>query len=254
MTFKYQIGLAGHFNAHQARLESLLYARTDELGVDRTQIVVVDDLTKPDVKSPLVVVFFGYGGAQDSDNPALASLLTHSITVLPCVEAGTDVTSALPPYLRHINALSFEASDASFARLVSLILENLRLLRSERRLFISYRRAESQSIAIQLYERLDAAGFDVFLDTRSVPYGTDFQGILWHRMADSDVVYCSIPRAFERPVGRVKSSRAPTRQTSRYCIFCGRAFCPILHRRSASSSHLRPATLRPLRPLVKMRD
>ena len=188
MTFKYQIGLAGHFNAHQARLESLLYARTDELGVDRTQIVVVDDLTKPDVKSPLVVVFFGYGGAQDSDNPALASLLTHSITVLPCVEAGTDVTSALPPYLRHINALSFEASDASFARLVSLILENLRLLRSERRLFISYRRAKSQSIAIQLYERLDAAGFDVFLDTRSVPYGTDFQGILWHRMADSDVV------------------------------------------------------------------
>lgn len=69
MTFKYQIGLAGHFNAHQARLESFLYARTDELGVDRTQIVVVDDLTKPDVKSPLVVVFFGYGGAQDFRQP-----------------------------------------------------------------------------------------------------------------------------------------------------------------------------------------
>jgi hypothetical protein len=35
---------------------------------------------------------------------------------------------------------------------------------------------------------LNKAGFDVFLDTRSVPYGIDFQSVLWHRMADSDVV------------------------------------------------------------------
>jgi hypothetical protein len=188
MTFKYQIGLAGHFNAHRPKLETLLFARTDELGIERAQIVILDDLSKPDLKSPLVVVFFGYGGAQDSDNAALTSLLTHSLVVLPCVNAGAAATFELPPSLRHINALNFDGTDASFARLVSLVLENLRLLRAERRLFISYRRAEAQSIAIQLYERLDAAGFDVFLDTRSVPYGTDFQGILWHRMADSDVV------------------------------------------------------------------
>ena len=188
MTFRYQIGLAGHVNAHRAMLENLLFARTDELGIERAQIAVLDDLATPDAKSPLVVVFFGYNGAQDSDNTALAALLAHSITVLPCVAVGIDVTSGLPPYLRHINALSFDGGDASFAHLVSLILENLRLLRAERRLFISYRRAESQSVAIQLYERLDAAGFDVFLDTRSVPCGADFQNILWHRMADSDVV------------------------------------------------------------------
>lgn len=71
MTFRYQIGLAGHFRAHQARLESLLFARTDELGIDRTQIGVLDDLTKPDAKSPLVIVFFGYGGAKDLTTPHL---------------------------------------------------------------------------------------------------------------------------------------------------------------------------------------
>lgn len=188
MTFRYQVGLAGHFNAQRAKLENLLFARTDELGIDRAQIAILDDLTKPDPKSPLVVVYFGYSGAQDADNPALSSLLAHSVTALPCVETETDITSSLPPCLRHINALSFDGADSSFARLVSLVLENLRLLRAERRLFISYRRAESQSIAIQLYERLDAAGFDVFLDTRGVPYGADFQSILWHRMADCDVV------------------------------------------------------------------
>jgi hypothetical protein len=127
MTFRYQIGLAGHFSAHRAKLESLLFARIYDLGIERAQIAILDDLAKPDAKSPLVVAFFGYSGAQDSDNAALASLLTHSITVLPCVAVGIDVTSALPPCLRHINALSFDGADASFAKLVSLILENLRL-------------------------------------------------------------------------------------------------------------------------------
>jgi len=41
---------------------------------------------------------------------------------------------------------------------------------------------------MQLYEELDKAGFDVFLDTRSIPFGVNFQSTLWHRMADSDVV------------------------------------------------------------------
>jgi hypothetical protein len=72
--------------------------------------------------------------------------------------------------------------------MVSVAFENFRLLRSERRLFISYRRVESQGIAIQLYEALDALGFDVFLDTHGVPPATDFQSVLWHRLADSDVV------------------------------------------------------------------
>ena len=31
-------------------------------------------------------------------------------------------------------------------------------------------------------------GFDVFLDTRGVPPGDDFQSVLWHRLADSDLV------------------------------------------------------------------
>ena len=72
MTFKYQIGLAGHFDAHRAKLETLLFARTDELGIERAQIVILDDLSRPDLKSPLVVVFFGYGGAQDSVDLASA--------------------------------------------------------------------------------------------------------------------------------------------------------------------------------------
>lgn len=55
-------------------------------------------------------------------------------------------------------------------------------------MFISYRRVETQGIAIQLYEVLDARGFDVFLDTHSIRPGEPFQDVLWHRLADTDVI------------------------------------------------------------------
>ena len=73
-------------------------------------------------------------------------------------------------------------------RVASVLLEGLGLLRKSRRLFISYRRVETQGVAIQLYEQLDASGFDVFLDTHSLRPGEPFQEVVWHRLADTDVV------------------------------------------------------------------
>jgi hypothetical protein len=43
-------------------------------------------------------------------------------------------------------------------------------------------------VAIQLYEALERANFDVFLDTHSIKQGEPFQDELWHRMTDSDVI------------------------------------------------------------------
>lgn len=186
---KYQVALIGRV-VGEKKIRSILHRRIDDLGVDRSRLVFVDQkgISKLDPKSPVVAIFFGYGGASDEAHDCLPQLLRDSVTIIPCVTDTTSVTSNLPPILHHINAFPFASDDSSVERLVTLVLENLKLLRSERRLFISYRRAESQSVAIQLYEHLDSAGFDVFLDTRGVPYATDFQSILWHRMADSDVV------------------------------------------------------------------
>ena len=72
--------------------------------------------------------------------------------------------------------------------IVSHILENFGLLRTSRKIFISYKRDESSSVAIQLYEQLEKAGFDVFLDTHSIRPGEPFQDELWHRMTDCDVI------------------------------------------------------------------
>lgn len=189
LSSKYQIAFVGGCS-RRAEIEACLFSRIKELGVLSSQIKVLEeaDVNKADPRSPVVAVLFGRDDVRDADHPCLIKLLRDSVTIIACVGDITKATSQLPPSLQHINAFPLLRGEASVARLVGLILENLKLLRTERRLFISYRRAESQSVAIQLYERLEAAGFDVFLDTRGVPYGVDFQAILWHRMADSDVV------------------------------------------------------------------
>lgn len=190
MTARYQVALLGQFATKRTRLETVLFARIDDLGIARSQIAILEEpeISTADSKAPLVAVFFGYKRATDAAHPTIDSLMKDSITIIPCVNASSNIALSLPASIRHVNALSLGHKDSDYARLATLILENLRLLRLERRLFISYKRSESQSVAIQLYENFDSAGFDVFLDTRSVPVGVDFQSILWHRMADSDIV------------------------------------------------------------------
>jgi hypothetical protein len=192
VSFKYQIALFGDVAGVKSRLIELVHEQTDALGIARNNIVFFDlgevKAMTIDQKAPLVAVFFGHSGASDSQYPFISKFILDSVTIVPCVSDVKKASKELPEALLHINAFSLNGTDSRTSRLATLILENLRLLRAERRLFISYRRVESQSVAIQLYELLDAAGFDVFLDTRSVPYAADFQSVLWHRMADSDLV------------------------------------------------------------------
>ena len=180
----------GNTELARGGFEAILFDQVAELGLSPHHVALVDerDYRSIDLRSPLVAIFFGYNGASDGDHGFLRELVRDSIPIIPCVASLSDVSACLPSTLRHINAFPIKDPPEAYLRLVTLIFENLRLLRSERRLFISYRRVEAQTVAIQLYEALDQAGFDVFLDTRSVPYAVDFQGVLWHRMTDSDVV------------------------------------------------------------------
>jgi hypothetical protein len=135
-----------------------------------------------------MAVFF-CGTAHAADTPVVAELLRDSLVIVPVWSTVGTLTGQLPPQLCHINALAVgdKAAD-QWARLTSFVLETFRLLRRERRLFISYKRADSQSLANQLYDEFDKRGFDVFIDIRSVPPAADFQSVLWHRMSDSDIV------------------------------------------------------------------
>ena len=186
---QYQILMLGSNEGHRSQLQNLLTTRVVEVGLELTAIRFIseDEAPSRDPRSPLVAVFFG-SSAYTADTPLVDELIKESVMVVPLVSSLEQVHTEIPPQLRGVNALEFGLGGAGIERLASLVLEAFRLLRRERRLFISYRRIDAQPFAERLYDALDARGFDVFIDVRSVPPAVDFQSELWHRMSDSDVV------------------------------------------------------------------
>lgn len=64
----------------------------------------------------------------------------------------------------------------------------MKLLRENRKLFISYRRTDSSAVANQLFDAFVRSNYDVFLDTYSINPAKNFQEELHHRMTDCDVL------------------------------------------------------------------
>lgn len=187
--YHYQIAMMGNPWIELSKLQDLIERATIELGLEPSMVRVIaeDEMSSRDRKSPLVAVFFGYLGAKTDWHPQIKLVHKDSLPIIPVVYDLDGFRAKVPEILESINGFQLR-DDADMARLVSIIFENLNLLREERRLFISYRRIESTGVAIQLFEALDSRGFDVFLDTRSVRPAVNFQSELWHRLSDSDVV------------------------------------------------------------------
>lgn len=184
---QYQLILLGANGPNRDQLRRIVEARTAELGLDSDTIRFYEDDEGQlrDRRLPTMAVFFGSQN-HAVDTPLIGSLIEDSLVIVPLVSTLTGVSAQIPPQLRHVNALSLVG--AGIERVAALVMETFRLLRRERRLFISYRRDDAQPLAERLYDALDARGFDVFIDVRSVPPAVDFQSQLWHRMSDADVV------------------------------------------------------------------
>ena len=71
---------------------------------------------------------------------------------------------------------------------INYAFESMRLLRENRKLFISYRRTDSSAVANQLFDAFVRNNYDVFLDTYSINPAKNFQEELHHRMTDCDVL------------------------------------------------------------------
>jgi TIR domain len=119
---------------------------------------------------------------------ALDSLMHAAKPIVPVATGSGSFTQQMPAQLHLINGFTLNDPKVTFDRVVNTVLEALQLLRRRRRLFISYARKDSTGVAKQLFGSLAESGFDVFLDTHSVPAAVNFQDQLWHSMVDSDLV------------------------------------------------------------------
>ena len=189
MEFAYQIVLLGARGARRRRIIDKIHTNLATLGLDRDCYQILEDGESDDRdrKAATAAIFFGFDGAVNQIWPEVVGLVDDTIPIIPVVDALSGYTMKVPDLLKSVNGKSCN-SDAEEIEVVTLILENLSLLRKDRRLFISYKRDESTGVAEQLYDKFAAKGFDCFLDTRSVRPSSISQNELWHKLADSDVV------------------------------------------------------------------
>ena len=200
MAAKYQLVFMGHKTVFRENIIQTFKEHVKELGLSENSIIILDEnnfISEYQINSPTVGVYFGKRSSNVPNMEILDKLIEYSAYILPVVQDIKDFNNLVPNQLTQINGFELK-SPHQVEPLVSSILECLGLLRLARRLFISYRRKESSSVAIQLHDQLEQAGFDVFLDTHSVRPGDNFQEELWHRLVDTDVVVLlNTPRFLE---------------------------------------------------------
>jgi hypothetical protein len=107
-------------------------------------------------------------------------------STLPLFEAGANPSELMPVAdLQKLNASFWKDAPSEC---VPAIFSRVGLTVSEQRVFISYRRIETQPLAEQLFDTLTHDGFDVFVDRFSVDPGVDFQRRLDQELADKSMV------------------------------------------------------------------
>ncbi len=190
MKTKYQIIIIGADNLFYKEVLDTLHHHIKELGLAKESILEIDDRnfhTEYKGNAPTFCLYFGSDSGSFKNIDLLEILIKDANLILPVTSNLGKFSSQIPKELANVNGFEL-ATRNDIEKLVSSILEGLSLLRLSRRLFISYKRDESSTVAIQLYELLEKNGFDVFLDTHSIRPGEPFQEELWHRMSDTDVV------------------------------------------------------------------
>ena len=190
MKTNYQLIILGSKIDLIKKIIDVFNLRISEMGINYNSISIINNTNFDKLykgNAPSFCLYFGDNNGEYQDTDFLKIILKDATLILPIVSDLKQFDKQIPEILRGING--FELSpNLGIEKLISSILEGLSLLRLSRRIFISYKRDESSLVAIQLFEKLERAGFDVFLDTHSIRPGELFQDELWHRMADTDVI------------------------------------------------------------------
>jgi hypothetical protein len=161
-----------------------LVERPDLVSVERA----VPPPAQPGEAPPQTLVLFLADDESKKSEPLLEQVedaRAQLIPVLPLVHAGADVFKTLPEILLALNALEW---DRDGGHAVGEVARLLGLAETDRRLFLSYRRLDASSLALQLREHLSRRTFDVFLDRFSVPPAADFQQRINIELADKAFV------------------------------------------------------------------
>lgn len=186
----YELAILGSPDAGEREtLTATLCGMIEDFGLALSDDVLIHDgetVRRRDKRAAFAAAFFGAPSAGDIE--VAHELVLESAVVIPIVTDKDDFVGHIPSFLQSANGLRRRANDPAMVEVATAMLECVGLLRRQRRVFVSYRRTESRSAALQLHDLLSGRGFDVFLDTHDIRPGDPFQEVLWHRLVDSDVI------------------------------------------------------------------
>jgi hypothetical protein len=189
MKYKYQLIILGSDTEIIQNFLNLIAKRIKELNLPSDSLKIIDRNNFENEylgNQPSFVFYFGDVNGNFKDINIANKLLKDGTMILPIYFTDESFSKEIPKILENQNGIQYKETEED--RIVNIALESFELLRSTRKVFISYKRQESTSVAIQLFEALESHNFDVFLDTHSVGKGQPFQDELWHRMTDCDVI------------------------------------------------------------------
>lgn len=190
MIYKYQLILLGEVESPACKeIKDCFFVKIEEMGLSVDAFVVIFASTFKRLynsKQPAFAYYFGSDLHSNRDVDILERLLREGDAILPIFFKSGNFCNEIPEIIRKMNGKLYVSEDVE--KFVNYSLESLRLLRQNRKLFISYRRLDSVDVANQLFDVLIRRNYDVFLDDYSIAAAKDFQEELHHRLSDCDVL------------------------------------------------------------------
>ncbi|KKB51179.1 hypothetical protein HMPREF1212_01909 [Parabacteroides sp. HGS0025] len=189
MFYKYQLILLGDIeNAVCDAIRVCFFEKIHDIGLkdEMFEVIYADSFSEKYLnKQPSFVFYFGKTDHQDTDADILKILIDNGDAVFP-IYFGEKFENEVPKVIHIMNGKRYIVDDHE--KYINYAFESMKLLRENRKLFISYRRTDSSAVANQLFDAFVKSNYDVFLDTYSINPAKNFQEELHHRMTDCDVL------------------------------------------------------------------
>lgn len=143
-----------------------------------------------DVVRNYPVLYLYYGKTASSSryqgNLKLAELARQK-QILPIATSAPEFNQNIPKQIRNLNGF-FLNDEGTVHALKNYILAFFGIVNTNRKVFISYRRMDSEELAHQLFDALTKLKFHPFLDSYSIQPGVDFQEYLRHELNDTELI------------------------------------------------------------------
>jgi hypothetical protein len=165
------------------QLEAEIDAELHRVGLHK-MVEVKISTSKPSAKGMIAGVCLGSpAAAADSGlDGRIVKALAGGMVVVPVVDDLANFQAETPPCLHAINGFGLNAG--TIEELVRCLFETLGLEDHDRRVFISHRREDGMSAAVQLHDELSHHGFHPFIDRFYIPKGERVQDVIADSLED----------------------------------------------------------------------